>query len=174
MLLEQIILERYVMFVTAPSERRSLARSVWEMIKTTYAEYGSGLFGTSLQDLINTPGVWKLVRRGNELLAGAIYKDTHGHKLRLVFHNNTPAGKDALRRLLHDDILDGYAWGEFSGRLEKVLRRFGAMPIPARKAEKILGKPIEKIDPDGYHYWREVYPGHLARQILLGNPDLMK
>ena len=61
--------------------------------------------------------------------------------------------------------------GEVSGALERVMMKLGGKPIKATEAEKILSLPegnIKKIHSDGYHYDREVSPGVVKTQILIG------
>ncbi|TFG96267.1 hypothetical protein E4H12_11455 [Candidatus Thorarchaeota archaeon] len=170
MKLYEILTERFVNLVS-PQQREPYANVVWDMIRDTYSNHTSGLgSGTNISDLLRTPGIWKLAVRDNDVKGGAIYREHRGRKLRLVFHDGTSEGKIEMKRVMTDDIARGRAWGEFSGPLEKVMLQLGGKPVPNDLASKILGKPIAKLDTDGFHYWRSVGGNKFKREIIIGNP----
>lgn len=169
MKLLDLLCERYVNLVT-PQQRMPYVQAVWDMINDTYEKHAEGVGAVSPEDLMITPGVWKLAIRSGQLRGGAVYRQFKGRKLRLVFHDGTPEGKAEMKRIMMDDIMHGRAWGEFSGPLEKVMLRMGGKPVPNTKAGDLLGKPIEKLEDDGYHYWRNVGGGNIKREIIIGNP----
>ena len=171
MKINDILLERFINLVT-PAQRKPYALQVWHMINDTYEQHTSGLGPVSPEDLILTPGVWKVAVRNGQVKGGAVYRNFKGRKLRLVFHDGTPEGKEEMKKIMRDDITHGRAWGEFSGALEKVMLRFGGKPVPNEYAERILGKPIIKYDQDGFHYWRNVGGGNVKREIIIGNPTV--
>ncbi len=166
----EILCENFVNLVT-PTQRKRYASYVWQLLQNTYDKYGSGmgLSGANLDNLINTPGVWKASFIDGKIVAGVIYRNSSGHKVRLVFHNDTRDGKNALKAILSDDITGNKSWGEFSGNLEKVMLNLGGKPIPNTQAERILGQKILELDPDGFHYTREVSPGVVKTQMLIGS-----
>jgi hypothetical protein len=86
-----------------------------------------------------------------------------------VFHDDTREGKSELKSILTADVTHGRSWGEFSGNLERLMINLGGKPIPNTEVERILGQKILELDPDGYHYTREVSPGVVKQQILIGN-----
>ena len=163
----QIINERFVNVFT-PEDKEKYIDQLWHLLELTYAELG-GLMGASKGDLISAPGIWKLVRKNGKIIAGILYRDMAGRKIRLVLHNNSEEGKEWVKKIIHDDIALGRSWGEVSGPLEKVMIKLGAKPIPNQYAEKILKQPVTELNPDGYHYTREVTPGVEKEQIILGN-----
>ncbi|HWP61829.1 MAG TPA: hypothetical protein VN495_04475 [Candidatus Paceibacterota bacterium] len=155
-----------------PQGRRTHSEAVWRLIVQTYKDYGNSedgnLYGADLENLIRTPGCWKLVAAGDEFIAGIIFRHCKGSKMRLVLHNCTHDGKEALRHLLITEFNSGRCWGECSGNLERVLRAHGAPIIANTRAAAILEKPILHLDPDGVHYEREVFPGTVKREMLFG------
>jgi hypothetical protein len=160
------------MELNTPQERRIYASRVWDLIVATYKEYGNSedgnLYGAQIEDLIETPGSWSLVESDGCFVAGIIFRQFKGRKMRLVLHNDTREGKDTLKKLLVDEFLSGRCWGECSGHLERVLREHNVSTIPNTRAAAILGKDIVKLDPDGMHYEREVFPGTVKREMLFG------
>lgn len=154
--------------LTSPSQREEYAEDVWRMIQTAYKHIGTG--GADINDLVQAPGVWRLLMKDGQLTGGAIYRNHNGRKLRLIFHDGTPNGKRAVIQMMANDIMTGRSWGEFSGALEKVMMRLGAKPVSNMFAEKLLGKGVKEKDRDGYHYVRGVGRGNLKREIILGNP----
>ena len=163
------------MDLCTPEERRLYAQRVWNLIITTYKEYGNSedgnLYGAQMENLIETPGLWKLVERDGEIIAGVIFRKFKGNKMRLVFHNNTREGKNMLKALFLDEFRHGRCWGECSGHLERILREECVPMIPNTKAAEILGKEITRLDPDGMHYEREVFPRITKREMLFGRVD---
>lgn len=166
MRIQELLFERFVNLFS-PEEKKKAMDEVWDLLELTYAEIG-GLMGAGKENLIKTPGMWKLVRKEGKIIAGILYRDKKGRKIRLVLHNNTPAGKDWVKKIIKEDIAHGRSWGEVSGALEKVMIKLGAKPIPNTKAEEILGRSIKTLDKDGVHYTREIQPGDVKKQILLG------
>ena len=164
---EQVLFERFVNVFT-PEDKRAYMDDVWQLLELTYAEIG-GLMGAGKDNLANTPGIWKLVRKDNKIVAGVLYRDMAGRKIRLVLHDNSQQGKDWVKKIIKDDIALGRSWGEVSGALEAVMMKLGAQPVSNMKAEEILGKPIKELHQDGYHYTREVAPGEMKQQVILGN-----
>jgi hypothetical protein len=164
----EILREHFVNLVT-PEQRRPHAGEVWALLTHTYSKYGSGLSGAELENLITTPGIWKVSRKNGKMVAGIIYRDSYGRKVRLVFHDDTREGKSELKSILTADVTHGRSWGEFSGNLERLMINLGGKPIPNTEVERILGQKILELDPDGYHYTREVSPGVVKQQILIGN-----
>lgn len=154
-----------------PQERMKVADEVMDLVAHTYKDIG-GMMGSQKENLVNTPGLWKLVRKDGKIVAGVLYRDTdHGRKIRLIFHDGTDQGKFWVKKIVNEDIQRDRAWGEVSGALEKVMMKMGAKPVSNKRAQSILGLPdgnIKKLHSDGYHYDREVHPGTVKTQVLVG------
>lgn len=159
--------ERFVNVFT-PEDKQKHMDELWQLLELTYAEIG-GLMGASKNDLISAPGIWKLVRKEGKIIAGILYRDLAGRKIRLVLHNNSEQGKDWVKKIIKDDIAFGRSWGEVSGALEKVMIKLGARPVSNLHAEEILGKPVTDLHSDGYHYTRNVGGNVEKEQVILGN-----
>lgn len=164
---EQIINERFVNVFTE-KDKTAYMDQVWKLLELTYAEIG-GLMGAGKNNLVNTPGLWKLVRKNDRIVAGILYRDLAGRKIRLVLHDNSEEGKTWVKNIIKDDIALGRSWGEVSGALEAAMIKLGAQPVSNMKAEEILGKPITELHKDGYHYTRNIGGGISKEQIILGN-----
>lgn len=162
------LLTEHVINAISKEQKIELIDDVWDLIENTYKSIGRNIEGFSKDNLVSTPGIWKLIKKSGKLVAGVLYKDRNGRKIRLVFQNGTPEGKLELKKLLSDDIKLERAWVEVSGPLEKVLINLGMKHIPSDKAEKLLGQKISKYHDDGYHYEREVLPGKIKTQSIMG------
>ncbi len=158
--------------LTTSEERERYAAQVWQLIVKTYEGYGNSedgnLYGAEMRNLIDSPGVWRLVVRGESIIAGVLYRHFKGNKVRLVLHDDTRAGKDAMKNVFLGEFSRGNCWGEFSGNLERILTTAGIPGIPNTEAARILEKEIQSLDPDGLHYEREVFPGTVKREMLFG------
>ena len=163
----EILLEKYINLLT-PDQKQKYAKSVWDLIEKTYNSIGLNPRNT-IDNLIQVPRIWKIQIQNNKILAGVIYKNFKGRKIRLVFHDNTVEGKNHLKQILKQDILLGRSWGEFSGPLEKIMIRLGGTMIPNSKAAEILGEPVEILEPDGFHYQRNIPGVGLKREVIIGN-----
>lgn len=162
------LLTEHVINAISKEQKTALVDNVWDLIHNTYKSIGRNIEGFTKDNLVSTPGIWKLIKRSGKLVAGVLYKDKNGRKIRLVFQDGTQEGKSELKKLLGDDIKFGRAWVEVSGPLEKVLTNLGMKHISSDKAEKLLGQKISKYHDDGFHYEREVLPGKIKTQSLMG------
>lgn len=168
---KQFLEERFISLTNAEAKLK-MSHEVWYLLHKTYEEIG-GLMGANVHDLVHAKGIWKLVRKNGKLIAGIIYRDTEfGRKIRLVFHDATPEGKAWLKKILQEDISRNRSWGEISGALETVMVRMGAKLVRNDQVHTFLKVPkdnIKHLHPDGHHYDREVAPGVIKTQVLLGN-----
>jgi hypothetical protein len=151
------------------SEKHSYAEEIWQLINHTYKDLG--LYGASLSNLLQTAGKWKVeVSQDNHIIAGALFRNLKGNKLRLVFHNGSSEGKLALKRIMKETLINGNGyWGEISGPLEQSIIKLGAKPVPSKFAEEILDLPIDQYEKDGIHYYRNI-EGHLKIEAIYGKP----
>ena len=112
----EFLTERFVTLKDA-SSKRSVAEEIWKLLELTYTEIG-GLMGANKDDLIETKGMWKLVRKNGKIVAGVVYKDMHGsRKIRLVLHDGTPEGKTAVKKIIEEDIRFDRSWARCLVRL---------------------------------------------------------
>lgn len=151
-------------------EKHDYAKQIWSLINNTYADLG--LPHTDIQQLLDSAGLWQVEIIQDKIIAGVLYRPLHGNKLRLIFHNGTSEGKSAVKTLVKNKIVanNGY-WGEFSDPLESVIIKMGGKMIPNTDAENILNQKIDKLDNDGYHYYRFA-GGQLRRKVLIGHPTI--
>lgn len=144
---------------------------IWDMLQKSYENVPSGfLAANSKEELINKSAMWKMARRNNKIVAAILYKDRMGRKSFAVCSDGTKEGKRDLIGMFKDDIKFGRSWTEVSGKPEKIYKSHGATPIPAEFAAELTGKSIEKIDSDGFHYWRIIH-GVLKQKIMYGTFD---
>lgn len=150
-------------------DRERYIDEVMALLDLSYAYIG-GFKGTR-EELMDA-WLWKVVTRHGSISAFAIYKKTHGRKSVAGASNGTARGKRDLIKILIDDINQKRAWSEVSGKMEKIKIDLGAPPIPAVFAASLTGKDIERIESDGYHYWR-IIGTELVRKLLVGHPEKM-
>lgn len=147
------------------SERIHYLHEICDMIRFSYRYRPP--FHIDVENLINTCGDWKLIFE-DKLIAGIIYRDHFGSKIRYVFHNGTEEGKNQLKILLEKDLKSSNHWVEVSGPLEKYLLQIDVPKIRAIHVELLLNS-VPDIHEDGYHYDREISKGNVKTEILMGS-----
>lgn len=163
---KQPLKEAYVNLWTS-EKKKEYSKLIWTMIQKAY-EYCGGFKGAKdEQDLIDDSSLWKLVRKGGKVVAFAIYKDKNGRKCLGVGTDGSKEGKEALFKILQEDIKMNRAWSEVSGAAEHLIIKFGSIPIPNKYAEQILKKPILNLNQDGFHYTREI-GGEPVEKMIVG------
>lgn len=164
---ENLLTERYVNLFDK-NEISKYIDDIWDIMQESY-KYLEGGFATasSKEDLIAKTSMAKLVRKNNKIVAVKLYKDQHGKKSIASGSDGTKEGKIAIMQMFKDDVKTNRSWAEVSGKAESVYLKLGAQPIPNIFVEKILGKKLESLDPDGYHYEREIN-GKIFKKILIG------
>lgn len=149
---------------------------VWEILQKSYAKIGGFKSVNSKEEMIETNGIWKLVKKNNQIVAVAVYKDLFGRKLYGLGSDGTKEGKYQLLKLLKDDanLLRSYA--EVSGKMEEHYINLGFTAIPSDIAEQLLnksGKAIISKSEDGFHYSRLI-GGEKFTKIMFGNIENLK
>ena len=115
-----------------------------------------------------THSVIKATTRDGKVSAVNLYKKQHGRKSIASGTNGTEQGKKDFLKTKIEDLEQKRAWGEVSGKVEKLHHKIGTPIIPAKHAEKILGKKVEP-HKDSEHYDREI-GGHKHTKIMVGHP----
>jgi hypothetical protein len=152
-LYNKLLLERYVN-LTDDSDRRKYGQLVWNMLQDSYKDIGGYKGASSIDDLIASSSLWKLVRRNGKIVAFSLYKDLKGRKGIGVATDGTEEGKKALYDLWAEDLKLNRSWTEVSGKTEHIKLKHGFKPIPNKYAAEILNKEILSLNPDGIHYTR--------------------
>lgn len=155
---------------THTDQRQQYADQVWNMLEHAYKEIGGFLSAANAQELVETPGLWKMVVRSNHVSAVVIYKASHGRKLIGAATDGSSEGKNDLMMILREDRDLSRSWAEVSGRMEGLYRKMGAKPIPNTEAHQLTGKRILSLDDDGVHYTRLI-AGHPHVKALYGTPQ---
>lgn len=184
--------ERYIN-VFEDKDKEKCIDEVLELIRIAYAPIG-GAAGCTKEKLMKPDTFFKLVRKGGKLVACAVYSyrsasntnttffdpKRNERKIRYVGQDGSKEGKDAVKTIMRDDIVrpERGFWGEVSGKVEKMYIQRGAVPIPNTVAVDILKndfkrRDVVKLDPDGYHYWREI-GGEPHRKMLIGNANIIE
>lgn len=167
MKITELLLER-VRNAFTDAEKQKYGPQVWEILQKSYASLPGG-FGTasSLEELIQTSGLWKIVIRDGKVSSVNIYRDQHGRKSIASGTDGTTQGKKDFLMIKHADVNLKRAWAEVSGAPEKILTRMGATPIPNKYAALLTGKEILELNDDGFHYTRLI-AGEPHEKIMLG------
>jgi hypothetical protein len=166
LLLSNILLERFVNLHTK-QEMAPYIDTIWDILQKSYAPIGGFLTASSKEDLMNKTGLAKLVRKDDKIVAVKIYKDDRGRKSIAAGTDGSEEGKKWLIKMFQEDIKLDRAWGEFSGKAEHLMLKHGGVPMPNVLAAQLLGKPIISLNPDGFHYTREIM-GEPHEKILIG------
>ena len=172
----EFIKESYVN-VWTPEDKMSLIDEIIPLLRKSYEAVKGGLGKIDIDNLVNTPGLWKLVRRNGKIIAGKLYKDFKGRKVRLTLHDGSREAKDEIHNIMQTDMDRGRSWTEASGAVEHLLLKKGGKPRPNVEAPMILKRPGSEFryeDPetgenDGVHYWRDVGDGNVKRLVIIGN-----
>lgn len=153
MLVDQILFEHFVNLFS-PEQKEKYKDIVWDILQTSYANKGGFKSAASADELVHTPGLWKLSRRNDKIVSVAIYKDRLGRKAIAFGTDQSDGGKKDFFNLANADLKFDRMWTEASGRIESALIRSGAKMIPSKYASILTGKEILKYNPDGHHYTR--------------------
>lgn len=162
-----ILTERFVNLHTKQDIAKYID-PIWDIIQTSYAPIGGFLSASSKEDLIKKTGMAKLVRKDSKIVAVMIYKDDQGRKGIAAGTDGSTEGKKWLMKMFKEDVDLERSWGEFSGKAEHLMLKSGGVPIPNSLAAQILNKPILDLNPDGFHYTREIM-GEPHEKILIGS-----
>ena len=148
------------------------ADQVWDVLQRSYANLPGG-FGTasSIEELIEKSGLWKIIVRNGHVTAVNVYKDQHGRKSVASGTDGSTQGKLDYKMIKSADIKFNRAWGEVSDRAEALMAKLGAKPIPAKFAPILTGKKILSYNPDGVHYTRMI-AGEPHEKIMYGVVNL--
>lgn len=138
--LEEFLKERFIN-ITSSKQKKEYLEKVWDMIELSYAYIG-GPKGATKETLINSSGLWKLVRKDGEIIAAAIYKKTpyndyEDRKGLYYATDGTSLGKKWIKKIIEEDILGNRIWGEVSGKMETLMNKYG-MKLQPNKYAKLL------------------------------------
>lgn len=106
MRLHEFLAERILNLFTVADKQKYIDQ-VWDLLQTSYVKVGGFKSSPNKENLINTTGLWKLVRRGD--------KDQHGRKSVASGTNGTIQGKKDYILLKDADIRYHCMWVEASG-----------------------------------------------------------
>lgn len=163
------LLERYLNLHNK-EEKTQYKEIIWDLLQSSYSNIG-GYKGVSNPDeLIETTSLWKLIKKNNSIVAFRLYKDQSGRKSVAAGTDGSKIGKEALIGLVLEDIKQQRSWGEVSGSIEHLIKKFDGRLIPSKYASFLTGKIIESYNEDGYHYTRLIN-GEPVEKILVGYPE---
>lgn len=151
------------------------------MLQKSYKKVGGFKSAIDADELVRTPGYWKVVVRNGDITTVSLYKrvgNTDNFKVYASasdtdYNPETDSYKASARGIkdyvmVKDaDIKTGRAWAEVSGPTERIMARSGATPISNRFASFLTGKEILELNPDGYHYTRLIQ-GKPHEKMLYG------
>jgi hypothetical protein len=164
-----LLLERFVNLFKK-EEIEPYIEDIWNIMQRTYEPIGGFKTANTPEELLSKVGMAKLVRKNNKIVAAALYKDKYGRKAIAKGSDGSSEGKLAVKQIYLEDAKLNRAWGEFSGKAEELLLKYGGVPVPNDAVEDILGTEIESKDKDGFHYTRLIN-GTPIRKIMIGNPE---
>lgn len=164
-----LILETYIN-VFNNSDKQEYIDIVWDMLQTAYASIGGFKSVSNKDELMDNLYTWKLTINENKVVALGIYKKQHGRKCIGLATDGTPSGKSQLINMIKEDIQSGKSWLEASGCIEHIFNKHNAKKLPNKFAAIATGKQILELDPDGFHYVREI-AGEKHRKIIFGSVE---
>lgn len=109
MKINELLTERYINILKS-EDKEQYAERVFQLIKQSYEPIGGHKASefVSPQAMIDGIPMWKLIRRNNEIVAGAMYKDNNGRKRAAVFTDGSAIGKSSLADLMANDFERAY------------------------------------------------------------------
>jgi hypothetical protein len=180
----EFLVERVINLWT-PEQKAKYADVVWDMLDRSYQKMGGFKSAANVEELIDTPGLWKLVQRGDTITALGIYKPSEKTKnMKSIasateteidpeknIYVATTQGKKDLMMLKSEDIRLNRSWVEVSGPIEKLMLKMGSKPMPNKYAEFLTGKKVLELNPDGVHYTRLIQ-GEPHEKMIVGFVNL--
>lgn len=167
MLIREVITEHVVNLHTRAQKMRYLD-TVWDLLQRSYAKLGGVKGVSSPQDLLDTPGIWKLVRRNGRIVTAMIYKDKLGRKTVVTGTDGSPEGIAGWKEIKTTDAKMQRAWAEVSGAPERIISKDPyAKKIANKFAAVLTGKEILNLNPDGFHYTRLI-DGTPVEKVIYG------
>jgi len=178
---KEFLVER-ILNLHTPEDKMPYAQQVWDMLHRSYKNVGGFKSASSIEELVNDPGYWKVVRRPNgRITAVNIYKKSPKTKTFKVIASATETDFDTVKQrhkatsqglsdydmIKKGDVKMKRAWAEVSGPVESLMQRSGAQPVPNEYAETLTGKKVIELSDDGYHYTRLIN-GEPYEKIIYG------
>ncbi len=163
----QELLNEHVVNAFDSNQKFRYAAEVWDLLQASYANAGGFKSASSVAELIDDSGLWKLVTRDGKVTAVSIYKDKFGRKGIASGTDGSTQGKKDYLMIKGEDIKLKRSWSEVSGAPEKIMTRLGAKPIPNKYAQALTGKHILNYNDDGFHYTRLI-AGHPHEKVIMG------
>lgn len=148
-------------------QKRKYADQVWDIMQKSYEKVGGFGTASSADELIAKSSLWKLVVRNGHVYAAFLYKDQQGRKSVASGTDGSDMGRRDYARVKDEDIKLQRAWAEVSGPVERIMKRAGAQAVPNSLANKLTGKEILELNPDGFHYTRFI-AGEPHEKIIYG------
>ena len=184
MKLNEILVERFVNLLGNDPQKADYVDVVWDMITKSYARIG-GIQGkgfSTKEELMSNIPFWKLVRKDNNIVAGAFYRDKLGRKRVAVATDGTDQGKQALGSIMAEDF--DRAYFEVSDpSLGFMVKQVGLSFVEqyARSLEQAQGMNKDELqsapadDPHVVKYpslvnnfYQRNIGGHMHTKIMLG------
>ena len=171
---QQLLTER-ILNITSNEDKQKYGEQVYAILQKSYEKIG-GLKGsgfTSVEDMINNIPFWKIVKKGDNVVAVHMYKDKSGRKMVACGSDMSKQGRDITKRFLLDDILRDRAYMEVSGRVLTYIKsiltdeEFKKYAIPAEKVKEVFAnKQIEIVSE--YEYKRQLGSGDEEVKVMFG------
>lgn len=176
---ESVITER-ILNLLKPEDKMKYISTLAPIMLKSYAGIGGYKHINTLPELTDElhriaqkDGIWKLVRKDDEIVSATIYKKTNmGRKALMTggIKDEEKKGRDGVYQVKGEDIAQGRMYAEVSDKMEYILiTKFKGKPIPNKYAAIITGKEVQLHD-DGFHYSRDL-GGEIHTKILVGRLD---
>jgi hypothetical protein len=170
--IQSLILERFINLFSK-EDIKPYIQDIWNIMQRTYEPIGGFKTANTPEELLSKISLAKLVRKNNKIVAAALYSDKYGRKAIAKGSDGSSEGVTAIKKIYEEDIKLNRAWGEFSGKPEAIMLKYGGVPIPNDLVGGILGKEILSKDEDGFHYTRLIN-GEPVRKIMIGSLNKQK
>lgn len=171
---EELINEHFINIITKEDTNKQKLEKykdeVYSILQSSYAEIG-GLYGCdNVETLINDTDFWKINIKNGKVVAVFVYTFKRGgRKLVYCGSDGTQIGKDALKKIIDDDIkfIERQSWAEVSGAMAHIYLKKGANVLDVEIAQKLL--PDKQIIPLGRKVYQREIGGVMVKKIIVGN-----
>ena len=164
---KEFLIERILNLHTTEQKAKYVDR-VWDLLQNAYQKAGGFKSAVNKEELINNPGYWKVVKRGDKITAANLYRKIPQTTTFKIYasgaeaeldpetqeYSATEQGKRDYINIKKADVTQKRSWADVSAAPDKFAKRLGAARIPNTFAAYLTGKEILELNPDGYHYTR--------------------
>lgn len=156
MRISEVLLERYINLIGDNARKQQYKDHIYSMVQTAYQDIG-GIRGSGFEspdDMVASIPFWKIATVDGTPVAVKLYKDKRGRKSVAAATDGSTAGKEKLKQMMRDELLQGRSYAELSKAALVFARRslppeisLRSMSLPLTAVRELVDDPI-RLPPD--------------------------